>query len=911
MAGPLDRAFVEIVPDFDKFPAAVRKGVAQAGKQIENNLTNSVSRAENAVAKEGENLGKVLGDTISESTGEALAAGFSRNAAGRLVDSRGKFVSLAKAMGQETGEQISASIGDGLESGFKRDVNGKLRDALGRFVDDGGSGGRNTGTAFAAGFGDGFSGGLQDALSTLSGVKLPVAAFAALGLALASSAASAIQFTAAMAPAVGILGSLPSVVGVAAAGMTTLNVATVGVGDAFSSALTDDAAAFSEAMEGLAPNVQTAAQALRDLDPELEALRNSVQDAFFENFDSVLNQLAETLLGPVTEGMVSVAGSINGIIAGLTTVATSSVGIDFVNQSFAIMAEILSTLQEPLTLLFSALLNVGAAINDAFGEEAGAGLAGLVTQLAAFLDQAAASGQAVTWVENALKTFQLLGDIISPIAGILSSIGAAAQATGGNILGAFGNALQVFDDFLASAQGQEVLVSVFEALNQVGSAFGTVLAGIAPALPPIIDGISGILSVVAPLLGPLSQLVGSVLTALAPVLSAVAAVLAPLIAPLTVIVELLGGILVEAITAVMPLINILADLLGGALGVALEVVGSVLRAVAPIFTVLFEALQPIIDALAPLFELLGFVADIVGAVLAPVIQVLGDILLWLVDSVIIPFVVPILENLIETLGVGLGIAIEGLQENFRLLGIGIEIVWNFIRDTIVARATEMQQGWQNLVTLFKVGWSVLNSQVFTPIKNGINVVKDVVSSALDGIESGWDSFVSFIKGIPGKISGALSSMFAPLASGFRSAINEVIAGWNNLSFSIPSVDIPGLGSVGGGTINTPNIPYLASGALATGPTLAMIGEGRYNEALLPLGDPRVDALLASALGRAGAANNVVAGGEEATAAAASIGDMHFLVKIGERELDDVIVERIDQNNRTMLRRARAGTRRNG
>ena len=90
--------------------------------------------------------------------------------------------------------------------------------------------------------------------------------------------------------------------------MSTLNVATAGVGDAFASALTDDAAAFSEAMEGLAPNVQLAAQALRDLDPELEALRNSVQDAFFEGFDGVLNQLAETLLGPVTAGMVSVAG---------------------------------------------------------------------------------------------------------------------------------------------------------------------------------------------------------------------------------------------------------------------------------------------------------------------------------------------------------------------------------------------------------------------------------------------------------------------------------------------------------------------------------------------------------------------------------------------------------------------------
>lgn len=819
MAGPLDRAFVEIVPDFDRFPAAVRKGVADAGKDIERELERSLGRAEKNASRDGNRIGSTTGKSFSE--------------------------------------------------------------------------------------------GLSTTLGSIAGIKLPTGGFVVLGGAMSAAAAAAVQLAAALAPAVGIVAGLPSVLGVASAGMATLNVATAGVGEAFASALTDDAAAFSEAMEGLAPNVQLAAQALRDLDPELEALRNSVQDAFFEGFDGVLNQLAETLLGPVTSGMVSVAGAINGIITGLTGVATSAEGVTFVNQSFAIMAQIIESVQEPLASLFSSLLSVGNAINAAFGADAGAGLAGLITQFAKFLETAAASGQAVAWVTNAITVFQQLGDILSPIVGILSSIGAAAQATGGNILGAFGSAIQTFDDFLSSAEGSQVLVGIFKALNTVGAAFGTVLENIAPALPPIIEGISGILSAVAPLIAPLSQLVGSVLTALAPVLTAVAAAIQPIIGPLTTIIELLGGILAEAITAVMPLIELLAELLGGALGVALEVVGAVLEAVAPIFTVLLEALAPLIEALSPLFEILGFIAELVGAVLGPVIEGLGAVLLWLVENVIVPVLVPILENLIETLGTGLGIAIQGLQENFRLLGIGIEIVWNFIRDTIVARATEMQQGWQNLVNLFKVGWAVLNNQVFTPIKNGINAVKSTVSSALSGIRSGWDSFVSFIKGIPGKISGSLSTLFSPLASGFKSAINSVIRGWNNLSFSIPSVDIPGLGRVGGGTINTPNIPYLASGALATGPTLAMVGEGRFNEAILPLGDPRVDNLLASALGRAGAQNNITAGGAEATAAAASIGDMHFLVKIGDRELNDVIVERIDENNRTMVRRARTGTRRNG
>jgi phage-related protein len=760
-------------------------------------------------------------------------------------------------------------------------------------------------------FGDGFSSGLSDTLSSIADIKLPVPAFAALSLALASAAASAVQFAAALAPAVGIVAALPSGIGVLAAGMTTLSVATLGVGEAFEAAATGTAEEFNTAMEGLAPPVQAAAQAIRDLMPELEELRNSVQGAFFQDFDDVLNSLAETLLGPVTTGMTSVAAKINGIIVGLAAVATSAEGVTFVNQSFAIMAGIIAQVQEPLAALFSALLSVGTAINAAFGENAGAGLANLITQFAAFLEQAAASGQAVQWVDQALKTFTLIGDILSPIVGILQSVGAAAQATGGNILGAFGQAVRVMDDFLASAQGQEVLISIFEALNQVGDAFAVVLQNLAPAIVPLVSGLSSILSAVAPLLGPLSQLVGSVLTALAPILQVVAAAIQPIIAPLTTIIELLGGILVEAITAVMPLITLLADLLGGALGVVLEVVAAALSAIAPIFNVLFEALGPVIEALSPLFEVLGLIADLVGAVLGPIVEALGAVLLWLVENVIVPVVVPILENLIGTLSEGLVAAIQGLMQNFELLGIGLEAVWSFIRDTIVARATEMQQSWQYLTNAFKAGWEIINRNVFTPLKTGIGIVKDTISNALSGIRSGWDSFVSFIKGIPGKISGSLSSLFSPLASGFRSAINSVISGWNSLSFTIPSVNIPGIGDVGGATISTPNIPYLASGALATGPTLAMVGEGRFNEAILPLGDPRVDSLLASALGRAGAQNSNMSGGAEATAAAASIGDMHFLVKIGDRELNDVIVERIDESNRTMLRRARAGTRRSG
>lgn len=862
MSDALDRAYVEIEPDFSTFNRNVAAGVSAAARNMSRQIGNAIGDVEDQFA----DLGNSIEDEMTAAaegltrtmnmTAEGMTVTW-RNAAGEIVDRFGRALEQAEDDVDELGDEI--------------DRVGRKRLAIDIDVDREGT--------------------FSRFLSSITGVRLPVAGFAALGTAAAAAAGAVIQMGAALAPAVGIVAGLPAAVGVGAAAIGTLQVATAGFGDAMSAAF-EDTEAFEAAIEGLSPKAQAAAEAFRAVVPELQALQDSVQDAFFAEFDDIITNVAASLLGPLSDGMRVAAEYAGNLVAALLNVAGSESGVNFVTSSFETLNGVLSQLAVPVANLFTAFLDLGTAINTAFGgAEAGAGLAAMIQQFADFIATATASGEAVAWVENALAVFQQVGDILSPLVGIFLSIGQAASETGGNILGVFGQGLQVFDDFLASAQGQDVLVTLFEALNQVGASFGTVLANIAPALPPIISGISGILSVVTPLLGPLSQLVGSVLTALAPILGIVAAAIQPLIGPLTEVLGLLGPILVDAISTLMPIIELLADLLGGALGVAIQLVASVLEALAPIFTVILEALQPVIEALQPLFDVLGLIADLIGAVLGPIIQVLGDILLWLVENVILPFVIPIIEDLVEVLTVVLGGAVQWLMEQFQLAGLGLEIIWNFIRDTIVARAEEMAAGFDALVALFQVGWSILNNQVFTPIKNGINTVKNVVSTALSGIRSGWDSFVGFIKGIPGRISSSLSNLFSPLASGFRSAINSVISGWNNLSFSVPSVDLGALGSVGGFTVSTPNIPYLQTGGFTQAEGLAML---HPDEMVLPLTNSNGINALASALREAG-----VAGGEP--------GDIQVIVKIGERELTDIVDTEVNRNNRTLTRRVRAGT----
>jgi hypothetical protein len=69
---------------------------------------------------------------------------------------------------------------------------------------------------------------------------------------------------------------------------------------------------------------------------------------------------------------------------------------------------------------------------------------------------------------------------------------------------------------------------------------------------------------------------------------------------------------------------------------------------------------------------------------------------------------------------------------------------------------------------------------------------------------------------------------------FKAAFKAVAGLWNNtvgkLSFTVPGW-VPGIGGKG---FDVPDIPMLADGGIVTGPTLAMIGEGREPEAVIPL-----------------------------------------------------------------------------
>lgn len=120
------------------------------------------------------------------------------------------------------------------------------------------------------------------------------------------------------------------------------------------------------------------------------------------------------------------------------------------------------------------------------------------------------------------------------------------------------------------------------------------------------------------------------------------------------------------------------------------------------------------------------------------------------------------------------------------------------------------------------------SNIKTAITHPFTTLKDIVKGAIDAV-----------KGIVGGLFEGVTNFGKSAINGLISGINAMINGVNKLSVKVPDW-VP---KIGGNTIgfNISQIPMLAKGGITTGPTLAMIGEGKEQEAVLPLS--KLDALL--------------------------------------------------------------------
>ena len=127
--------------------------------------------------------------------------------------------------------------------------------------------------------------------------------------------------------------------------------------------------------------------------------------------------------------------------------------------------------------------------------------------------------------------------------------------------------------------------------------------------------------------------------------------------------------------------------------------------------------------------------------------------------------------------------------------------------------------------------------VFSGIRTYIESVKAVFQNIIDFVKNvftgNWAGAWESVKNIFGNAFNALKGLVKAPLNAVISLINSAIGGLNKLHISIPDW-VPGLGGKEFG-INIPKIPMLATGGIATQPSIC--GEGGYPEYVIST-DPK-------------------------------------------------------------------------
>lgn len=279
------------------------------------------------------------------------------------------------------------------------------------------------------------------------------------------------------------------------------------------------------------------------------------------------------------------------------------------------------------------------------------------------------------------------------------------------------------------------------------------------------------------------------------------------------------------------------------------------------------------DALAPALDTLGSLWGNVSVIIADCFG--------LIESFWTTVARPVIEGALTILG-DLADMFKSLWEKFigpvlEYIGDGLQRLWTDTFSPIINNVIGLigdlwaliMDLWNNvfspLITwlidtfgpifesIFKGIWNVIEP-IIGNIGQAINGLVDVLRGIIKFItsvfkgdwEGAWEGIVQAFEGIWNTIEGICKiplnlviGLINGLLKGIEKGINWVVDKVNTLSFDVPDW-VPGIGGETFGfdlsRVSLGKIEYLASGGVVTGPTPAMIGEGKYSEAVIPLDD---------------------------------------------------------------------------
>ena len=281
-------------------------------------------------------------------------------------------------------------------------------------------------------------------------------------------------------------------------------------------------------------------------------------------------------------------------------------------------------------------------------------------------------------------------------------------------------------------------------------------------------------------------------SALAPILDTLGVLWATVSTIFQSIMDMLGTLWE---TVVSPILGALADAITALMSVFKKLWE---EAIGPVIERVLQSLPDLFNnTIKPIIEKVGaIVAGLVEIILALWTDVIAPLLDWLMDAL-----GPSIRNLLSSIW---DIVSNVVTSMIGILGGVFDILRGIIDFLVGVFTYDWQRAWNGIKEIFAGIWNTFAKIVET--------VLNVIISAINGVISLlWSALQAFVNGI-------------------LSTVNRVagILGYTvNLEWGSPPPAI--------GYVNIPTIA-MASGGVVTGPTNALIGEGRYDEAVIPLGN---------------------------------------------------------------------------
>lgn len=161
----------------------------------------------------------------------------------------------------------------------------------------------------------------------------------------------------------------------------------------------------------------------------------------------------------------------------------------------------------------------------------------------------------------------------------------------------------------------------------------------------------------------------------------------------------------------------------------------------------------------------------------------------------------------------------------------LAVFWKWLKDGFSAAWDFITGVWEGVSNFFKGVWD--------GIKNAFGAVadwfKNTFSKAWEAVKNVFSAGGRIFNGIKDGISSVFKTVVNGIIGGMNTVIKVPFDAINSALDGIRNISIAGQNPFGWlPSIGVPQIPMLAKGGIVSSPTLAMIGEGRESEAVIPL-----------------------------------------------------------------------------